>query len=260
MMLALAGLAPADSSAGGTGPYYSAASIVNAASNQTGSYAPNTFVTIYGKRLAWTTRSLTAEDITGNKLPDVLPGTGVRVWVGHIPAHIYYVSPDQINFLLPANLVASTADLQVQVASTYGPTIPLTLTSVAPAIFQQDTQNVIAAHADGKLVSPDAPASPGEVLVVYATGLGRTVPPAGYGEIPSFAAFLQDYPHFSVTLDDVKLDAAHVFYSGVAPGFAGLYQINLRVPDDVGANPEICVVASGVTSVRGLRLPVRKAQ
>lgn len=188
------------------------------------------------------------------------PEPGVRVWVGHIPAHMYYVSPKQINVLLPANFAPGTVDLQVQVDATYGPTIPLTLTAVAPALFEQPlTRFVVAAHADGKLITPDLPAIPGEVVVVYATGLGRTIPSPGYAEIPNSAAFLEDYRNFSVSLDAVKLDAGQLFYSGVAPGFAGLYQINIRLPGGVGPDPEISVTASGVASQPGIRLPVRRA-
>src|SRR5207302_7350226 len=86
-------------------PVYSAESIVNAADNQTGTLAPNTIATVYGAGLAYGTRALTADDIRGGVLPTALPGTDVRVIIGGLPANLYYVSPTQINFLVPANLL-----------------------------------------------------------------------------------------------------------------------------------------------------------
>src|SRR6266852_1811739 len=82
-------------------PSYSATSIVNSASNLAGSAAPNTFVTIYGKNLAVNTKALSGDDLHGSALPIVLPNTGVTVYINHIPAHVYYVSPTQINVLIP---------------------------------------------------------------------------------------------------------------------------------------------------------------
>ena len=71
-------------------PSYSAASIVNAADNLAGPLAPNTIATIYGTGLAYGTKWLTADDIRAGLLPTVLPGTGVRIKVGGIPARLEY--------------------------------------------------------------------------------------------------------------------------------------------------------------------------
>src|SRR5215472_6971027 len=81
------------------GPYYTSESIVNAADNQSGGLAPNTIATMYGTGLAYTTKAITNADIHDGMLPTVLPGTGVRVLIGGLPAIIYFVSPGQINFL-----------------------------------------------------------------------------------------------------------------------------------------------------------------
>src|ERR1017187_3511197 len=241
LVLVLSGLAWVDHSTSGQAPSYSATSIVNAASNQANAYAPNTFVSIYGANLAFATRSLGSGDISANTLPTVLPGTGVRVWVANLPAQVYCVSPTQINVLLPANLVAGPTQLRVQLDSTYGPPIDLTLAAVAPAFFQLDAHTIIAAHANGQIVTADAPAAPGEYIVLYATGLGNTVPQPGYGEIPAGAAGLADLSSFAILLDGAQVDPNRIAYAGVAPGFAGLYQINLQVPGNAGPDPEIRV-------------------
>ncbi|MBS1872883.1 MAG: hypothetical protein JSU00_06690 [Acidobacteria bacterium] len=259
LVVALAGPNWADSSATRQAPSYTAASVVNAASNQANAYAANTFVSIYGVNLAYTTRGLTAGDISGNTLPTILPGTGVRVWVKNIPAQMYYVSPTQINVLLPTNIGTGSTELRVQVDSTYGPPIPITLATVAPALFQLDAQTVIGTKANGALLTKDAPGNAGDWVILYATGLGPTTPKPGYGEIPTTAAPLSDMASFGVLVDGVKVDPKRIGYAGVAPGFAGLYQINCQLPDSIGTDPEIQVTAGGVTSPKGVRLPVRGA-
>lgn len=256
LVVALIGSAWADSSATRQAPSYSAASVVNAASNEANAFAPNTFVSIYGTNLAYTTRGLASGDISGNLLPTILPGTGVRVWVKNIPAQMYYVSPTQINVLLPSTIGTGAAELRVQVDATYGPPIPITLTAVAPAFFQFDAQTVIATRANGELLTADNRGIPGEWIVLYATGLGPTNPKPGYGEIPAGAAPLVNIASFGVLLNGVKIDPARIAYAGVAPGFAGLYQINCRLPEDAPEDPQIQVSSGGVTSRTGLRLPV----
>lgn len=239
-----------------TGPVYSADSVVNAADNQPGSLAPNTIATIYGTGLAYTTRALSADDIRGGMLPTVLPGTGVRVLVGSLPANIYYVSPNQINLLVPASLLPGASVVQVVLDGHAGPQVPIQLAAAAPALFQLDQQNVVALNADGSVITPTAPAKPGDPVVLYATGLGETVPRVVYGMLPTEAAPLKQFADFKVTLDGVAADASAVTYAGIAPGFAGLYQINLKLPASTGLNPEIRIGLGDQLSKPGVHVPV----
>lgn len=257
LVATLLGSSATDRSVARQAPAYSAASVVNAASNQAGVLAPNTFLTIYGQNLAWVKRGLQASDISGDLLPTILSGTGVRVWIGAIAANVYYISPEQINVLIPSNLKPGATQIRVQVDSTYGPAIPVTLAKAAPALFQMNPTTAIAAHADGSVATEDAPARPGEAIVLYATGLGTTNPPTAYSEIPRDAAPLMDMAGFEIRFDGKPLEAARIYYAGVAPGFAGLYQINLKLPDDSGTNPEVRITASGATSPEGIRIPLR---
>ena len=257
LVVALSGSISAELSAPRQAPSYSAASIVNAASNSPNSFAPNTFVSIYGTNLAFTTRALQADDLIADTLPTVLPGTGVRVWVGNVPAHVYYVSPQQINILLPADMNPGKTQIRVQVDSTFGPQVQMTLGGAAPALFQLDATTAIAAHVDGSVATDEAPAHPGEWVILYATGLGLTIPGAGYGEIPTTAAVLQNMSAFGVTLNGEKIPADRIAYAGVAPGFAGLYQVNLRLPDNTPPDPEVRLISGGTASPPGVRLPVR---
>jgi uncharacterized protein (TIGR03437 family) len=236
---------------------YSGTSIVNAADNQPGWLAPNTIGTLYGSELAYTTRALTSDDISGGILPTVLPGTGVRILVGNIPAVIYFVSPGQINFLVPSLLLPVESHLQLVIDGRAGPDIKIQLAPAAPAFFQLDPQTVIATHADGSVITTAAAAKPGEYVVLYATGLGETNPPSIYRQVPVSAATLKQISDLKILLDGVAIDSIRIKYAGVAPGFAGLYQINVQLPDSVGSNPEIRVGLGAQLSRTGVKLPVQ---
>jgi uncharacterized protein (TIGR03437 family) len=97
----------------------------------------------------------------------------------------------------------------------------------------------------------------GEIVVLYATGLGVTNPIFGDLELPNRAAVIKRAAEFRVELDGTVLDPSAVFYVGVTPGFAGLYQINLRLPPRLADDPEIRIGFEGEMSPPGVRLPLK---
>ena len=237
-------------------PVYTAASLVNAADNQAGWLAPNALATLYGKQLAYTTRTLLASDLHGEQLPPMLPGTGVSILVHGLTGYPIYVSPTQVNFLIPGNLLPGPADVQLVVDGIAGPLISLTLGVTAPALFELDPQTAVATRPDGSVIEASAPIAPGEWAILYANALGPIAPPLGPGEIPTAAAQI-DQSDFVLTLDGVAVPSYSLEYVGVAPGYAGLYQINLLVPMGTGANPEIRIRIGNALSKAGLHLPVQ---
>jgi uncharacterized protein (TIGR03437 family) len=250
----------AEDSARREAPSYSAASVVNSATNVVGDLAPNTIATVYGAGLAYVARALEVDDIKNNTLPTVLPSTGVRVFIGSIAAQLYYVSPTQINFLIPCLLKPGETDLQITLDGHAGPAIRIKLLDTAPALYQLDETTVIATRPDGALIDNDAPAGAGEVIILYATGLGPTEPEAVYGELPARAAPIKRLSDFQVLLNGSAVDASRVLYTGVAPGFAGLYQVNLWLPDKLEANPQIRLSIGTQASPAGVRLAARASQ
>ena len=248
----------ADTNAPREAPSYSGASIVNAADNQPGPLAPNGIATLYGTGLAFVTKAITAQDIRGGILPTVLPGTGVRILLNsNFPASIYFVSPTQVNFLVPSLLIPGPATVQLVVDSVPGPLVQVVIAATAPAFFQLDQENAIATRTDGSVVTPANPAKAGEVVVLYATGLGRTTPDTGYGEVATTAAPIKQLSDLKLTLGGVTVDPRQILYAGVSPGFGGLYQINLKLPDTMTPDPEIRVGLLDQPSPAGLRLPLR---
>jgi len=220
-------------------PQYIAATVQNSVTGVAGMYAPNSFISIYGNQLSYVKRAMGPDDLRAGMLPTVLIGTGVRVLVNHVPADVYYVSPTQVNVLVPVSLVPGPATIQLINNGLAGPQINIVLDPMAPALFQLSGMEVLAAHLDGTIISADAPARRGEWVVVYATGLGPTAPPAIPDRLPEGPAPLARLADFEVWLNGVRVPAAGIFYAGISPPYAGLFQINLRIPDDAAADPEI---------------------
>jgi uncharacterized protein (TIGR03437 family) len=241
----------------GSGPYYTANSIANSAASVTGFYAPNTFVTIYGTNLAYTTRALTASDISNGTLPTVLGSTGVRVLINNIPANIYYVSPTQVNLLVPTSLIAGPVMLQLVVDSLAGPAIPIVLGNAAPSLFQIDAATVLAVHLDNSLITAASPSHAGEIIVLYASGVGPTNPAAIPNQIPQQAAAVTPISNFTLLINGAAVDPQRILYAGVVPTFAGLFQINLRLPDPAPSNPEVRIGFAGAMSPTGRILPLQ---
>lgn len=237
-------------------PYYDAASVVNGADNQSGQFAPNTIATLYGTNLAYSTAAITENDIRAGILPTVLGSSETQVYVNNYPANLYYVSPTQVNFLVPPNILPGTMTVRVTVDGLVGPTISFPLAAAAPGLFQLDTSNAVATFADGSVVTPASPAKPGDTVVFWATGLGATDPTPVYGQIPTTAAPLLAGANLSVLLDSVAVPPGVVIYAGLAPDFAGLYQINVTLPASTGSNPEIRVQLGEAISIPNVHLPV----
>jgi uncharacterized protein (TIGR03437 family) len=224
-------------------PFYTAASIVNAADNQSDKLAPNSIGTIYGTNLACSTAGFTTGDVLPTNLGEA------TVIIGNQAAGLFYASPTQINFLVPPDLAPVPVKLYVTVLSWRGPIISLTLADAAPGLFQLDAQDVVATPS---------PAKPGEIVVLWATGLGQTegLPPDNYLQVPTSAARLVPGANLEVLLEGVAVASGAISYAGVAPGFAGLYQINLTLPESTKANPEIRLQLDGASSISGVHLPV----
>lgn len=229
-----------------TAPNYSALSIVNAASETVETLAPNTIATIYGTNLSWTTHAITTADLDGGTLPVSLDG--VSVYVNGILGSLLYVSPGQINFLIPYDLVAPTATIYVARQGVAGPpaTIPLALT--APAFFEWNGNFALATHADNSLITASAPAQASEVIVLYAVGLGRTSPDVPSGDMVSVATGILYISELQILLNGNPCPSSSIYYAGLTPGYAGLYQINLLLPDVLPSDPTIQIVMGAQSS------------
>jgi uncharacterized protein (TIGR03437 family) len=232
------------------GPTYTAESIVSASNYAHAPFAPNSILSIFGTGLARSTAAATP----GAALPIEL--NYVRVQVGGSFAPLLFVSETQINFLVPSDLKAGNTTVRVATQGLSGPEIQVALVDSAPSLFAAPNGFALATSATNQVLTSDAPAYTGDIIVIYLTGLGRTSPNPLPGEVPVYAAQIVTLPALKVTLGSVGLDSTLIKYAGLTPGWPGLYQINLYVPKGVGVDPELKIAGDIVTS--GLKLPIRE--
>ena len=236
-----------------TSPSYTAQSIVHAATQTPEALAPNTIATIYGTNLSFSTASAGNLPI-GQVLPTDL--AGVTVIAGGYIANLFYVSPTQINFLIPYFLIPGNITVFVARNGVAGPQVQIQLNSTAPGGFQWNGY-LIGTHLDGRLISPSSPASAGEIIVIYFAGLGRVSPDTTSGRLAPSAAPIVALSQTQVLLSGVPCPQSSILYVGLAPGFAGLYQINLKVPPLAPPNPEFRVQVGNQISPPGIPLAIQ---
>ncbi|HUR45975.1 MAG TPA: IPT/TIG domain-containing protein [Candidatus Saccharimonadales bacterium] len=214
------------------------------------SIAPGSLITIFGTNLATSTHSA---DIF--PLPNELGG--VRVTFEGAFLSIVYVSDTQINAQLPFS-AAGTGILRATYPSGSSE-LRITISPLAPAIFRSQTlkgyiPSVI--HQNGTLVSAESPARPGEIISVFMTGLGQPVSSLATGAVAPAFPPVQVSKSVVVSFGpDSRVDAA---FAGLAPGFAGLNQVNVQVPELAAGIFTLQVTADGVAS-NGLAIPLAAA-
>jgi len=198
-----------------------------------GGVAAGSIVSIFGSNLASSTVAATSLP-----LPTTLGQTSVRI--GGIVAPLFFVSPGQINAQVPWAVAAGTNTLTV--AALGGSSIPanVTIQDSAPGLFSQTIDgrgpgavlNYVPETKVYAINTPGATINPGGTLVIYGTGFGRVTSPPADGTAPSAAVSTIATP--VVTIGGRP---AVVRYSGLAPIFVGLYQINAEIP---AGTPEGC--------------------
>jgi uncharacterized protein (TIGR03437 family) len=210
--------------------------------------------------------------VNGNVSTDL---GGVCVLVGSTKAPILAVTPSQVNFQVPQGV--TPGPVSVQVVTGCGTANPqqtssktVTLQSASPEFFYfaQGTsgQNPIAAVDDSTGVyvgTPGllpggtfAPAKAGDVVTLYATGLGVTNPNVAAGQLPGAATSITGT--LQVTIGSTTLPAANVLYAGVAPATAGLYQINILLPATIASgNQPVQISVNGIASPAGPYITIK---
>jgi uncharacterized protein (TIGR03437 family) len=232
--------------------------VSNNASGQVG-IASGSWVSIYGTNLSATTRSWQNSDFSGNNLPTILDGVGVKI--NGKSAAVYYVSPGQLNVQAPTD--SSLGSVQVQVTNSSGSaTGTATLQTFAPGLFTFQGKYVAAVHTDGAYVAPTGylgsgattrPAQPGETLSIFGTGFGPTTPAVPAGQIFSGAAPLSDSTQLSIVIGGMP---ATVKFAGLVA--AGEYQFNVVIPALPDGDHAMIATAGGVSSQSGLLISIKQ--
>jgi len=188
---------------------FSAGAVVNAATFMPG-VAPGGLVAIFGAGLA-------------------RAGVGTVVEIGGLPALLIAASPFQLNVQAPSELKAGPQ--RVVVRSPYGVAEQtVEFADIAPAIFLLEGGRGAVVNQDFKLNLPSNPALRGQAVVVYGTGFGAVS--------QSGKLWVVRQPVMAV-LQGLELPAA---FAGLAPGYPGLYQVNVVLPRNLPPGLDVPLV------------------
>jgi uncharacterized protein (TIGR03437 family) len=166
------------------------------------------------------TRLSVTETTVADSFPMPRELAGVSVRIGGQSAPLDSVSSTGAVVQVPWELACGPASVVVQDHGRILNTISVEIRPSSPGVFA-------VAHVNGTLADSAHPARPGEVVVVYATGLGEPAIAQTDGEAPS-GDLVAAKNQVSAALGGLPVK---VLWAGLTPGFAGLQQVNLRVPD-----------------------------
>ncbi len=214
-----------------------ATSVANAASGDVSAVAPGSIASIYGSGLAPSIGIANAFPV-----PQMLGGAAVSV--NGVAAPLFYAGPNQINFQVPFEASGNAAVvLSAGSARTGAKSVPVH--STAPGIFVVVQGQAAAVNQDGTLNSTSNAAASSSIVAVYATGLGLVKPPVATGAQASTTSLSVVTAAVTATIGG---QSATVVFAGLAPGYAGLYQVNLLVPQFAPGNYPVQITADGVAS------------
>ncbi|HTQ55926.1 MAG TPA: IPT/TIG domain-containing protein [Bryobacteraceae bacterium] len=170
--------------------------------------------------------------------------SGVQVQVNGTPAPLLAVTPSQINFQVPSATAAGTAQVAISLAGQKVVTGTAMVVSSSPGIFLADFLSADRPGAvltqGNQLTNSKVRAPRNSVIQIFATGAeGLTQTPADGTPAPLSPPFAQTTLKPRVFVGN---EEATVEFSGLAPGYVGLWQINARVPDVPSVTGQIPVV------------------
>jgi uncharacterized protein (TIGR03437 family) len=207
----------------------------------TNAYAPGELVSLYGNF------GVAAQSDKVLPIPTTLGG--VQVFVNGLAAPVFLVSPNQISALIPYEISGEYfATFQVSVNGSKSNSVTVYVDNSAPGIYTLAESGIgpgAILHTDYSLVDENSPAVPGETVLLFMNGLGTVTPAVGDG-VAGLSNPLSYSDEFNdgdilVYLDDGSgnFPQANVLFAGLAPGFAGLYQVNLTLPASGVANGDV---------------------
>jgi uncharacterized protein (TIGR03437 family) len=227
-------------------------SVVDAASLQTGSFAPGSYIAIMGSGLSdFTDVPQTAEHPLAIDLVSVsfdVPSAHLSV-----PGHLIFASPGQINVEVPWELQGQTA-VQVKVNVDFSPSnvVSIALAPVAPAFFVV-AGNVAARDLSFQVINAGNPAHRGATVQLYANGLGAVSNQPLSGD-PALSSPFSETPTPVVM---IGTQPAQVQFSGLTPGIGGLYALNVVVPSSLAPGVYPVTVTIGGRTSPAASIPVQ---
>ena len=197
--------------------------ILNSANFAPGPIAPGSLFSIFGSNLATSSMD-----------------DSVRVGVNGVSAPLSYVSPGQINAQAPYTI--PPGEISVEVTTSVGASPPeyASVADTAIGIFVfSGTSRAICLNQDNSLNDAANPETRGRVLTVFLTGIGRVTPEVSTGELAPPEPLRHSAVSVSATIGGID---SEIKFVGLTPGFVGLAQANLLIPDAVSPGAEVPLV------------------
>jgi uncharacterized protein (TIGR03437 family) len=197
---------------------------VNAA-DRTAAIAPGGLVSIFGSQLS-------PVNVATRELPLPTALGESCLTLNGIPMPVLFVSSTQINAQLPFN-VDGNATLVLRTPGGVSDALNITMQPAAPSVFRSATAGpnselaTIFRARDNTLITLSNPVHYEDELIIYLTGMGRTMPAVETGAAAPSDPLAETLIKPSVTLGGVDLP---LVYAGLTPGEVGVYQINAKVP------------------------------
>jgi len=236
-----------------TKPTFTAESVRNAGSLLTGPVAPGEALVLTGTNLG----PVAGVAAPTGSLPNTL--AGVSVTFDSSPAAIRVASASGLLIVAPFSLQPGTKTaIRVTSAGVVSDPVTMDVFGTAPAIVTQNASGTGVAKAvnqDGSMNSAQNPAAKGSYVALYATGLGTVTPTLVAGQAPPSSPLSTTTSSTTVVVGGV---VASVAFSGAAPSYPGVYQVNAQIPTTaaVGSNV-IQIYSNGLPSQSGVFIYVR---
>jgi uncharacterized protein (TIGR03437 family) len=233
-----------------TAPVAAAGGVVNNGTFAGGeSLAQGDIVALFGDQLTYGD----PQQAGSLPLPNILGGT--QVLVNGQAAPVYYVSPGQINFEIPINASINDATVQVVRNGQTGNTAYLNIQPSEPRFITNGGTYAIMTTPNGVLTGlPSHPVSGGDIVVIYTIGLGPTSPPVPSGTASPSSPLAAFDPTtvlacFGNNTPFSPPPCINPQFAGLSPGFVGLYQINIAIPQGLASgNIPFSFTVNGVPS------------
>ena len=226
--------------------------------------APGSWISVFGSNMSDTTQGHNGVDlafancslcnVTNQALPMGIDGASFSFDTSSLslPGRVNYASPTQLNIQVPWELQGQTsATVKSIVNYSYSPELTLSLAEYSPGFFVIDAANDVAAidvvnATTSYLVTPSAPATRGGAVELYMNGLGPVSNQPADGMAASLTTLAKTPVTPTITIGGQN---ATVLFSGLAPGYVSLYQVNVTVPTNIPAGSQSIVCSiGGVTS------------
>jgi adhesin/invasin len=127
------------------------------------------------------------------------------------------------------------------------PAVNFEVAATGPGVFTPlESTHVLALNlADGKLNGSESPARPGQYVVAYLTGQGLVDPPVATGDVAPASPFSMPVALVQIKIGGFPCD---IPFAGMAPGFVGLMQMNVLIPDVPPGEQSFDVSVGGVAA------------